>query len=133
VRASFNGLIWLLAFGATIAACHDEGSPCDDVPVGYPVAALPVIKLEWVATLNSDGGIVDLEDLLGDLQYCCSPRVTPGCEATCPPPVVEFYEIGPPYAGGHCVNPDFPPGGTWKCYVWATDGGVLFSGGSCYD
>jgi hypothetical protein len=133
VRARFGDLLLLLLLvvGGTISACHEEyPSHCDDIPVGYPVAALPVINLWWVATSKyPDGGSVDL----GDLQYCCSPGVTPGCEAACPPPVVSFYEIGPPYAGEHCVNADFPPGGTWKCYVWATDGGVLLSGASCYD
>lgn len=125
MRAPFNGLIWLLACGGTISACH-ERNPCD-IPAGYPVAALPVIELEWVATAkDSDGGV-------GGMRYCCSPRDTPGCEASCPPPVVEFYEIGPPYAGGHCVNPDFPPGGTWQCFVWAMDGGVLASASNCYD
>ena len=130
MHSPFNGLSLLLALGGTISACHHERNPCDDVPAGTPVAALPVMGLAWwVATARSSDGGINFEDL----RYCCSPRVTPGCEATCPPPVVEFYEIGPPCAGGHCVNPDFPPGGTWQCFVLATDGGVLACGTNCYD
>lgn len=124
MRARFKGLIWLLALGGTISACHSQDTPCD-VPVGTPVSALPVSRPEWVVTGRlSDGGIS-----LVDLQDCCSPRLNPGCEATCPEPRVEVYK----YEAGGCHNDDFQGGGVWICFVWAVDGGVLRTSADCYD
>jgi len=124
---------WVIAVLGISTACSSERSRCS-VPVGTPVDSLPVLQLvgHSYPSYGSDGRVLGADS-------CCLggptlPFPDGGCGDVCEGLArTDDYTLGPPYGGGACPDMAEYGIGSFECFVWILDGGVVLSSGVCVD